>query len=101
MKAVRIKALRDGLSRYLRMVREGETVWVLDRDEVIAEIHRPTHPVPGKVSRWEAFLNEQERIGGIVRASQKDSPPIENLWGLMRPETPIDLQALLDEVKAD
>jgi hypothetical protein len=36
------------------MVREGETILVTDRDEVIAEIHRPTQPFQGKLSRWEA-----------------------------------------------
>ena len=101
MRAVQIKKLRDGLSRYLRIVREGETVWVLDRDEVVAEIHRPSRPVPGHVSHWEAFLNEQERVGGIIRAKTGQAPPLRELWGLIRSEEPVDLQALLDAVKAD
>lgn len=101
MRAVKIKNLRDNLSRYLRMVREGETVWVLDRDQVIAEIHRPTTAVPGSVSRWEAFLNEQERIGGVIRAKNTPGPSLRELYKLARPEVPIDLQQLLDEVEAD
>lgn len=73
MKAVGIKNLKNELSRYLQMVRKGEVVLVLDRDEVVAEIHKPTTPVLGKVSPWEAFLNEQERKGGVVRAKRAPS----------------------------
>lgn len=42
VKAVGVKALRDNLSRYLREAKSGTRVLVLDRDEVIAEIHEPT-----------------------------------------------------------
>ena len=42
--AVGVKALRDNLSRYLREVRGGARVYVLDRDEVIAELHEPETP---------------------------------------------------------
>ena len=44
MKSVGIKVLKDNLSKYLRMVRDGEIVLVTDRDEVIAEIQSP-HPL--------------------------------------------------------
>ena len=42
MKSVGIKALKDKLSAYLKLVRAGEIVLVTDRDEVIAEIRRPS-----------------------------------------------------------
>jgi antitoxin (DNA-binding transcriptional repressor) of toxin-antitoxin stability system len=79
MKAVGTKVLKDNLSKYLRMVREGETILVTDRDEVIAEIHRPTQPVPGKVSRWEAFLNEEARRGSVTRSRTGKLPSIASL----------------------
>jgi antitoxin (DNA-binding transcriptional repressor) of toxin-antitoxin stability system len=101
MKAVGTKVLKDNLSKYLKMVREGETILVTDRDEVIAEIHRPTTPIPGKVSRWEAFLNEEVRRGRMTRAATGKAPPFERLLRLPRPEKPIDLQELLDYIKAD
>ncbi len=41
-KAVGIKVLRDNLSRYLKEARTGTRILVLDRDEVVAEIHEPT-----------------------------------------------------------
>jgi len=58
MKAVGIKVLKNNLSRYLKEVRSGELIWVTDHEEVIAEIHKPTTPLPGKLSRWEVFLNQ-------------------------------------------
>lgn len=101
MKVVGTKVLKDNLSKYLRMVREGETILVADRDEVIAEIHRPVHPVGGKVSRWEAFLNDAARKGIITRARAENAPPLALLLELPRPEVPIALDDLLDLVKAD
>jgi antitoxin (DNA-binding transcriptional repressor) of toxin-antitoxin stability system len=46
MKSVGIKQLKSRLSEYLRLVRNGETVFVTDRDEVVAEL-RPTHRQAG------------------------------------------------------
>jgi antitoxin (DNA-binding transcriptional repressor) of toxin-antitoxin stability system len=101
MKAVGTKVLKDNLSKYLRMVREGETILVTDRDEVIAEIHRPTHPVPGSVSRWEAFMNQEERRGSITRALPGEVPPFSRLLKLPRPSAAIRVQDLLDFIKAE
>jgi antitoxin (DNA-binding transcriptional repressor) of toxin-antitoxin stability system len=101
MKVVGTKVLKDNLSKYLKMVREGETVLVTDRDEVIAEIHRPTYPVVGKVSRWTAFVNDEVRKGSMTRARTGRVPSFEGLFDLGRPEVPIDLNELLDTIKAD
>ena len=101
MKAVGIKVLKDNLSKYLRMVRSGEIIRVTDRDEVIAEIHKPTQPIPEKVNRWDAFLNIEERRGGIIRAQSPKTPLLERLKELSRPSRPVDLQKLLDGIKGD
>jgi len=101
MRAVGVKALKDNLSRYLRYVKDGETVLVTDRDKVIAEIHRPTQLLPGQVSRWDAFINEEERRGSIVRAQTDKGPSLGALRQLERPRRRVDLQELLDEVKSD
>lgn len=73
MKAVGIEALRDNLSRFLKEVQAGEHIWVTDRDEIIAEIHRPISPVAGRVDRWQAFLNAEEQRGQLRRASAPDA----------------------------
>jgi antitoxin (DNA-binding transcriptional repressor) of toxin-antitoxin stability system len=101
MKVVGTKMLKDNLSKYLRMVREGETILVADRDEVIAEIHRPVHPVAGKVSRWEAFLNEETRKGSLTRARSAQPPALAKLLKLPRPKIPIAIAELFDALKAD
>lgn len=101
MKAVGIKNLKNELSRYLQMVRKGEVVLVLDRDEVVAEIHKPTTPVLGKISPWEAFLNEQERKGGVVRAKRIRSQSAE--WLRTQAPWPAHLPDInfLDEIRED
>jgi antitoxin (DNA-binding transcriptional repressor) of toxin-antitoxin stability system len=101
MKAVGIKILKDNLSKYLKMVREGETIWVTDRDEVIAEIHRPTRPLPPRISAWEAFLNEEERRGGLIRARTLNPPSLSRLKELPRPREKLNLQNLIDSIKGD
>ena len=100
MKAVGIKVLKDNLSKYLKLVRSGEIVWVTDRDEVIAEIHSPTVPIPQKLSAWDAFLNDEVRRGAITKARTEVSPPLSEL-AKENSEHQIDLQTLLDELRDD
>ena len=101
MKSVGIKVLKDNLSKYLRMVRGGETILVTDRDEVIAEIRQPAGHVPGVMSRLEAFLDEEARRGSVVRAKKGATSSWSMLRNIPRPQVPVDLQALLDETRAD
>lgn len=64
MIAIGIKALKNRLSEYLRLVAAGETVLVTDRDKVVAEL---VPPGPGRrpfVS--DALLADAVREGWIV-----------------------------------
>lgn len=101
MKAVGIKNLKNNLSKYLDMVREGETVYVTDRDDIIAEIHKPISAPSPMLSRWEAFLNEAERKGTIIRAKREKSNLVERLKKLSPTPGKVDLQSLLDETRED
>jgi antitoxin (DNA-binding transcriptional repressor) of toxin-antitoxin stability system len=101
VKAVGIKALKDNLSKYLRLVQAGEIIWVTDRDEVIAEIHKPTVPIPNRVSRWEAFLNDQQRKGTLKRAPRGSPPPLSGLRSNEAALEGVDLQAILDGLRSD
>lgn len=101
MKGVGIKNLKNNLSKYLKNVQEGEFLYVMDRDEIIAEIHRPTLPVLGQLSAWEAFLNHQARQGTLTRAKRKESRVIEDLKTSFRWPSECDLSSLLDEVRGD
>jgi antitoxin (DNA-binding transcriptional repressor) of toxin-antitoxin stability system len=47
MKYAKIGQLRDGLSRYLDQVRDGNEILVLDRDRPVARIVSAGGPAPG------------------------------------------------------
>lgn len=102
MKVVGIKVLKDNLSRYLRYVREGENVYVCDRDTVIAEISRPSQ-TPGRSSdRWNLFLNEEEKKGQLIRAKGWSGRTLDSLARrLPPPKKKIGLQLVLDQIKED
>jgi antitoxin (DNA-binding transcriptional repressor) of toxin-antitoxin stability system len=102
MKAVGIKNLKNNLSKYLDMVREGEIVYVTDRDDIIAEIHKPISAPTSMLSRWDAFLNEEERKGSIVRAKRKKSSIMEQ-WKKLAPgpKGGPSAQDLLDQTRED
>jgi antitoxin (DNA-binding transcriptional repressor) of toxin-antitoxin stability system len=101
MKAVGIKVLKDNLSKYLALVSAGETILVTDRDEVIAEIRKPERLLPPTVTRWKVFLNQEEHRGAVRPATPGPIPPIEDLRRIPRPRTRVNLQELLDQVRAD
>lgn len=96
MKSVGIKALKNNLSRYLDMVRQGEIVLVTDRDEVIAELRMPSSPAVTRASPWVAFLEEQARRGSLRLASHK-----RTRLELTEPLTDVDVTSLLDEARED
>lgn len=101
MKAVGIKNLKNNLSKYLDMVREGEIVYVTDRDDIIAEIHKPISAPTTMLSRWEAFLNEEERKGTIIRAKREKTSLLEDMKKLSPTPGKVDLQALMDDIRED
>jgi len=72
MKSVGIKMLKNNLSRYLKLVRQGETVLVTDRKVVIAEIRRPSES--GGKDRLLAFLEEEARLGRVTLSTTRNPP---------------------------
>ena len=100
MKSVGVKILKNELSKYLSMVREGEVVYVTDRGSVVAEIRKPARKAKPK-SRWEEFLDREEKAGRLIRAKTpkkliedllKDSPPLP-------PD--VDFLKTLEEMRVD
>jgi antitoxin (DNA-binding transcriptional repressor) of toxin-antitoxin stability system len=65
---VGVKQLKSRLSEYLRLVRNGETVLVTDRDEVVAEL-RPTRRQPSTADSLDALLDSLAERGEVTRAS--------------------------------
>ncbi len=64
MRAVGLKILKNKLSEYVRLAREGETVLVTDRDRVVAELGPPRPDHTGTVGN--ALLAEARRKGWVV-----------------------------------
>ncbi len=69
MKAVGVKILKAKLSEYLRLVKNGEVIWVTDRDEVVAEL-RPAHRQPLGTHNFENVLEKLADQHYAKRASE-------------------------------
>lgn len=65
------KDLKNRLSHFLRVVRDGEVVNVMDRGEVVAQIH----PVRrARYPRDEEVLADLERVGLLTRGQGRLRP---------------------------
>lgn len=99
MKAIGIKQLKARLSEFVRMAKAGETVLILDRDEVVAELAPPRRqraPENGD----DALFDELARQGHVTL------PPIRKTrrwtWrvrGLGLPEG--EGQRILDDLRGE
>ena len=90
MRSVGIRELKNRLSEYLRLVRNGEEILVTDRGEVIAELRQPTPRValPYR-ALMEAVQQGRARLG---------SPNRPDLYRPLAPVAPPGSAAkLLDE----
>lgn len=98
MKSVGVKQLKSRLSEYLRLVRGGETVFVTDRDEIVAEI-RPTRRRLDAVGSLEEVLESLAERGEITRASPGKRRSRWSVKGLGLAAG--SAHALLDEIRSD
>ena len=100
MKSVGIKALKNELSKYISLVREGEVVYVTDRGAIVAEIRQPSRKEKSK-SRWDQFLDREEKMGRLVRASEPDLPLSKIMEGDIALPSDIDWKKISDETRED
>jgi antitoxin (DNA-binding transcriptional repressor) of toxin-antitoxin stability system len=97
MREVGIRELKNRLSEYIRLVREGEVVMVTDRGEVVAELRAPA-PV-SELERKYPLLAEMARKG-LVRLPLKPNGP--DAYRRLPRVTPLGTAAkLLDEDRGD
>jgi antitoxin (DNA-binding transcriptional repressor) of toxin-antitoxin stability system len=88
MRAVGLKTLKNKLSEYVRLAAAGETVLVIDRDRVVAEL---TPPQAGRSERLEdAHLAEAVRQGWLTppvlrQAGEPPRSPVAR-WSAIRDE---------------
>ncbi|ASV05413.1 antitoxin PHD [Leptospira interrogans] len=87
-KTVGAKVLKENLSAYLRLVKEGETILVMERNQVVAEIKKPSVNSDGTI---ENFLQREEKRGLLLRAKRKST--------LLRPPSQVKEKFKLDWMK--
>ncbi|MGN6593499.1 MAG: type II toxin-antitoxin system Phd/YefM family antitoxin [Terriglobales bacterium] len=93
MRAVGIKILKNKLSEYVRAAAAGETILVLDRERVVAELHPPAANRPRL--GVDARLAEQIRLGNIT-------PPLKPGAGpLPRRHPMVSFEQLMRDIEAD
>ena len=92
MRAVGLKTLKNKLSEYVRLVANGETVLVTDRDRVVAEL---TPPRAGRsVLLADAMLAEAMRRGWVT--------PPALAGGAVPPRKPVmTFRTLMEELQRD
>lgn len=92
MERAKIAEIRDRLSHYLRRVREGESVEILDRDEPVARIV----PIRPAAQQSEPWLQRLQRAGVARAGPMQGVPAILNRRPRKGAEAGV-LQALLEE----
>jgi len=94
MKAVGVRELKNRLSEYLRLVRNGEEILVTDRGEVIAELRQPS---PRISLPYPALLEVVRQ--GRARVGLPNRP---DLYPALAPvTTPGSAAKLLDEERGE
>jgi antitoxin (DNA-binding transcriptional repressor) of toxin-antitoxin stability system len=94
MKAVGVRELKDRLSEYLRLVKNGEEILVTDRGDVVAELRQPT---PRAALPYPGLLEAVSR--GRARLGKPNRPDIYGATGAVAP--PGTAQRLLDEERGE
>jgi antitoxin (DNA-binding transcriptional repressor) of toxin-antitoxin stability system len=94
MRMVGLKALKDKLAEYVRLVQAGETILVTDREVVVAEIVPPRGRGPAVA---DALLAELTRKGWLTPPARRLTAPPKRARVL-----PFDeLMSDLDQARAD
>ena len=62
--------MKDSLSRYLRMVKEGERIVITDHNRVVAEII-PASATDEDAKLLHAYLDEHAKSGGLTPATKR------------------------------
>lgn len=99
MISVGVREAKNNLSKYLRVVEQGEVVLITDRGRVVAQLQAPTVGGPAHFREQEA-LYRLARVGRlrVARGLPPSAHPVE---ALPAPSAPIDLKTELDRSRED
>lgn len=97
MRAAGVREIKNKLSEYLRLVRQGETVLVTDRGEVIAQLSPPPLHTPPALSEEEAL--RRLAASGKIRLPRNKipSPGMGTVARIDAEDLSAALQALREE----
>jgi prevent-host-death family protein len=99
MRAVGIREVKNRLSEFLRLVREGESVLITDHGKVVAQI------LPPPAYLGAAQESEQEALARLARTGRlrpgAGTPVSAQAPPLPPPATPVDLEMILAETRHD
>jgi len=99
MRVAGIREVKNQLSAFLRLVRQGETVLISDRGKVVAQLlPPPTYPTSPHEEEVEA-LHRLARAGVLRLGNGEPASVHEPAVDL--PAGEIDLDAVLDESRGD
>ena len=90
-----ISEAKNRLSHFIRLVRGGEDVEIVDRGTPVARlVHVSKSAETGKDAAW---TEEAERLGLITRAKNREAFPLDFFDATKMPANKAVLQALLEE----
>ncbi|EMY78776.1 toxin-antitoxin system, antitoxin component, PHD family [Leptospira weilii serovar Ranarum str. ICFT] len=73
MKAVGAKILKDNFNDFLRLVKEGETILVMERNQVVAEIKKPSSDSLNSDLTVESYIEKEQKSGLLLKAKRKST----------------------------
>ncbi|MBM9501699.1 type II toxin-antitoxin system prevent-host-death family antitoxin [Leptospira sp. 201903071] len=101
MKSVGIRDLKNNLSKYLHLVKAGETIVITEHEQVIAEIKKPSEFIEDSKKRLYLYLEEQNRIGKI-RLAKRNKSQIDSIVKKHTKKMPkIDWETIHKDSRAD
>jgi len=96
MMSVGLKIMKNQLSKYVRLAEQGETIWICDRDKVVAMLSPPApHMAPHLA---DALLAEAVRGGYVTAAVLPPGSPLAPRAATLPLKS---ILAELDEDRAD
>lgn len=96
MRSVGIKILKNKLSEYIHLAASGETIFVTDRDRIVAELTAPRE-FQGPLLA-DATLAELVRTGLLRTPTLSHGTPLPEIKGVMKLD---DVLSDLDDARAD
>ena len=96
MRSVGIKILKNKLSEYIRLVASGETIFVTDRDRIVAELTAPKEFRSPLLA--DATLAELVRTGLLQPPTLSPGTPLPDIKGVMKLD---EVLSDLDDTRAD